>query len=135
FRSFWRKRGVAGFRLDAVPHLFEDAQLRDEQVAKPGKSAYGDPILTRTRTDNLPECDEVLREMRKVSDEFPDGVLVGEAYVSTMQDLAKLYGPNHDELQLPMDTQLGFGSLSAARYRQNLHEAEAGLNGNTPLFV
>jgi alpha-glucosidase len=132
---FWMKRGVAGFRLDAVPHLFEDAQLRDEQLAKPGKSAYGDPILTRVRTDNLPECDEVLREMRTVSDEFPDGVLVGEAYVSTMQDLAKLYGPNHDELQLPMDTQLGFGSLSAARYRQKLQEAETGLNGNTPLFV
>ncbi len=28
---FWLDRGVAGFRLDAIPSLFEDPQLRDEQ--------------------------------------------------------------------------------------------------------
>ena len=27
---FWLDRGVAGFRLDAIPTLFEDPQLRDE---------------------------------------------------------------------------------------------------------
>jgi alpha-glucosidase len=132
---FWMKRGVAGFRLDAVPSMFEDTALRDEPVAEPGKTAYGDPILTRQYTDNLPECDEVLREMRKVTNEFPDGVLVGETYVPTVKDLAKLYGSHHDELHLPMDTQFGFGSLSATRYRTKLVEAETQLNGNTPLFV
>ena len=132
---FWMKRGVAGFRLDAVPSMFEDAKLRDEPVARPGKSAYGDPILTREYTDNLPECDEVLRQMRQVTDEFPDGVMVGETYVSSAKDLAKLYGANHDELHLPMDTQLGFGTLSAARYRTRLLEAETQLNGDTPLLV
>jgi alpha-glucosidase len=132
---FWMKRGVAGFRLDAVPQLFEDPQLRDEIVARPGKTAYGDPILTRNRTDNLPEVDAVLREMRQVTNEFPDGVLVGETYVPTIKDLAKLYGPNHDEIHLPMDTQLGFGELSATRYRDRLREAETQLDGNTPLLV
>ncbi len=132
---FWMKRGVAGFRLDAVPSLFEDAQLRDEPVAKPGKSSYGDPILTRQYTDNLPECNDVLREMRKVTDEFADGVLVGEAYVPAVEDLAKLYGANGDELHLPMDTMFGFGALSAARYRARLLEAETRLNGGTPLLV
>ena len=29
---FWLDRGVAGFRLDAIPTLFEDPQLRDEPV-------------------------------------------------------------------------------------------------------
>jgi glycosidase len=29
---FWMKRGVAGFRLDAVTSLFEDPKLRDEAV-------------------------------------------------------------------------------------------------------
>jgi len=132
---FWMKRGVAGFRLDAVPSMFEDPQLRDEPVAKPGKTAYGDPILTRQYTDNLPECDDVLREMRKVTNEFPGRVMVGETYVPTVQDLAKLYGANHDELHLPMDTQFGFGNLSASRYGQKLLEAETQLNGNPPLLV
>lgn len=29
---FWLDKGVAGFRLDAIPELFEDQKLRNEQV-------------------------------------------------------------------------------------------------------
>ena len=29
---FWLARGVDGFRVDAIHHLFEDAQLRDNPV-------------------------------------------------------------------------------------------------------
>ena len=44
---FWLDRGVAGFRLDAIPTLFEDPQLRDAKVLT-GTNAFGDP--------NLDEC-------------------------------------------------------------------------------
>jgi len=30
--QFWLDRGVAGYRLDAIPTLFEDPKLRDEPV-------------------------------------------------------------------------------------------------------
>jgi alpha-glucosidase len=133
---FWMKRGAAGFRLDAVTAMFEDPQLRDEPIAKPGTNAYGDPILTRQYTDNLPGLHDVFREMRRVTDEFPDGVLIGEVYVPTVQDLARMYGLKNDELQLPMDTQLGFiNHLSADEFRVKLREAETGINGNVPLLV
>src|ERR1700722_8884327 len=47
---FWLQRGVYGFRLDAIPSLFEDAQLRDEPVVldengKPKINAYGDVVV------------------------------------------------------------------------------------------
>src|ERR1700683_5564652 len=42
---FWMKKGVAGFRLDAITTLFEDLDLRDQPIKEPGLSAYGDPIL------------------------------------------------------------------------------------------
>lgn len=29
---FWLEKGVNGFRVDAVNHLFEDAKLRDEPL-------------------------------------------------------------------------------------------------------
>lgn len=133
---FWMKRGVAGFRLDAVTSLFEDPKLRDEPIARPGLNAYGEPILTRQYTDNLPEVHVVLREVRRVSDEFPDGVLIGEAYLPNVTELAKMYGARKDELHLPMDPQLGFvNRLSADGFRQKLRDAETGLNGNVPLFV
>ena len=41
---FWLDRGVAGFRLDAIPALFEDPQLRDERELG-GTNAQGDPNL------------------------------------------------------------------------------------------
>ena len=132
---FWMKRGVAGFRLDAITSLFEDPQLRDERV-QPGTNAFGDPLLSREFTDNLPEVHDVLRELRRVTDEFPERVLIGETYVSNVRDLAKMYGAKNDELQLPMDTQLGFlNRISADDFRRLLRDAESGLNGNPPLLV
>jgi alpha-glucosidase len=131
---FWMKRGVAGFRLDAVTSLFEDPQLRDEPVAKPGLNAYGDPILTRQYTDNLPECHDVFRELRQVTNEFEGGVLIGETYLPNVSELAKMYGAPDDELHLPMDTQFGFNPLSADAFRRKLREAETQLSGHMPLF-
>ncbi|MGD0619060.1 MAG: alpha-glucosidase, partial [Bryobacteraceae bacterium] len=132
---FWLKHGVAGFRLDAITCLFEDPQLRDERVVG-GPNAFGDPIVSREYTDNLPEVHDVLRELRKVTDEFTGRVLIGETYVNSIQDLARMYGAHDDELQLPMDTQLGFvDRISAVDFRRLLNDAETGLTGNMPLFV
>jgi alpha-glucosidase len=132
---FWLKRGVAGFRLDAITTLFEDPLLRDERIL-PGVNAYGDPVVGHEYTDNLPKVHEVLRELRRVTDEFPDRVVIGETYLPNVQELARMYGANDDELQLPMDTQLGFlNRLSADGFRDKLRDAESGLNGKTPLFV
>lgn len=132
---FWMQRGVAGFRLDAITTLFEDPQLRDERFV-PGTTAYGDRKVSREYTDNLPELHTVLRELRQVTNEFPGRVLIGETYVPNIAELLKMYGPNNDELQLPMDTQYGFtDKLDADSFRSRLREAETSLNGNIPLFV
>lgn len=131
----WMHRGVAGFRLDAVPQLFEDPRLANEQYL-PGTTDYGDRPTTRSHTDNLPEVHQVYRELRQVVDAVPGTVLIGETYLPDVHELAGAYGPNHDELQLPMDTQYGMGSrLSAQFFRAKLRDAETGLNGNLPLFV
>jgi alpha-glucosidase len=57
--GFWLKRGVGGFRFDAITTLFEDPAMRDEEVLldKDGKSYlndYGDIAENDTRTNNLP---------------------------------------------------------------------------------
>lgn len=132
---FWMQKGVSGFRLDAVTSLFEDLALKDEPYLA-GTNAYGDRTISRIYTDNLPELHDVLRELRGVINEFPGRVLIGETYVHNVGDLAKMYGRNRDELQLPMDTQLGFTNhLSVAEFRTKMKEAETKLNGNVPLFV
>ena len=132
---FWLRKGVDGFRLDAITTLFEDPKLRDEPLL-PGANANGGPHMGETMTNNLPEVHDVLREIRKVSDEFPDRVLIGETYLENAADLRKMYGARNDELQLPMDTQVGFiNKLDVGLFRSRIGEAETQLDGNMPLFV
>jgi alpha-glucosidase len=134
---FWLDRGVAGFRLDAITELFEDAQLRDAP-ALGGSNAQGDPILSDVYTKNLPEVHEVMRRMRSMTDTYPgQRVLIGETYVPRTADLDAWYGgARHDELQLPMDTLVGLGNrLDAATFRARLGEAQSELHGSPPLVV
>jgi alpha-glucosidase len=133
---FWLDRGVAGFRLDAIPELFEDPQFRDEKVL-PGKNVFGDPRLDQSLTDNLPEVHDVMRRLRKLVDSYPgDRVLIGETYLPNIQQQLQWYGKNNDELQLPMDMQVGFiNKLNVDMFRSKINDAETQLNGNVPLFV
>ncbi|MBV9613149.1 MAG: alpha-glucosidase [Acidobacteriaceae bacterium] len=136
---FWMDKGVAGFRLDAITSLFEDIALKDEPYLtgpQGGLDAFGEKKLKHIYTDNLPEVHDVLRELRKVTNEYPGRILIGETYLPNVGELAKMYGRNNDELQLPMDTQLGFTNrLSVADFRHKLEDAETKINGNVPLFV
>jgi len=135
---FWLDRGVAGFRLDAIPELFEDPLLHDERELG-GTNAQGDPNLDRSLTSNLPEVHDVIRRMRTMVAAYPgDRVLIGETYLPNTAELDKWYGgAAHDELQLPMDMLLGFTSdkLDAATFRKHIDEAETELHGSQPLFV
>jgi alpha-glucosidase len=99
-------------------------------------NAYGDLKLDNAMTNNLPEVQGVLLRMRKVTDEYPGRVLIGETYLANIKELAKMYGANHDALQLPMDMNLGVtNKLDASIFRQKINDAETELNGDTPLFV
>ena len=138
---FWLDRGVAGFRLDAIPNLFEDPQLRNEPIVAPGLNAQGDPNVSGIYTDNLPEVHGVIRRMRTMAAGYPGNrVLIGETYLPSTASLDQWYGtPAQPELQLPMDMLLGFRGdgtpLSAAHFRKYITEAETELNGSQPLFV
>lgn len=132
---FWLNRGVAGFRLDAVNTMFEDAQFRDEPPVE-GTNEYGEPAQSQMYQRNLPEVHSVLKDLRKVADSVRgDRVLIGEIYTGSTAEMATWYGAKHDELQLPMDTSLGFlNKLDAKAFRTKLAEAQS-LKLDTPLFV
>ncbi len=122
--DFWMKRGVAGFRIDAVSRLFEDPQMRDDPYL-PGHDAYGDRNIQHKYTDDQPGVHEVLKEVRKVIDKYPGNpVLVTEADEPNTAALTKMYG-NGDEVQLPMDFQIAdVNKLSAPRFRELFREIE-----------
>lgn len=137
--KFWLDRGVAGFRLDAIPTLFEDPQLRNEPETG-GVNAQGDPNLHTIYTDNLPEVHAVIRRMRSMVSKYPgDRVLIGETYLPNTMELDKWYGGTaKNELQLPMDMLVGFGEgakFDAAYFRRYISEVETQINGSQPLIV
>ena len=132
---FWLDRGAAGFRIDAISRLFEDPNLHNDPIL-PGKNAYGDPNIRHKYTDNLPEVHDVLREIRDVVDRYPGNpVLISEADEPTIRDLVKMYGPNKDEVQLPMDFQVAdVNKLSAPDFRRLLDEIEFNPIEGQPYF-
>jgi alpha-glucosidase len=150
---FWLDRGVAGFRLDAITTLFEDPTLHDEPLTGT-LDASGFPETNHTLTTDLPEVHGVLRRMRAMIDSYPPNfypnnrVLVGEIYVSRTAELLQWYGtPSAPELQLPMDTLVGFHTegegqptganvaLSLAHFRQSISGMETELDAHQPLLV
>jgi alpha-glucosidase len=144
---FWLDRGVAGFRLDAIPTLFEDPELRNERELG-GTNAQGDPNLDDSYTNMLPEVHDVQRRMRKLVDSYAGNrVLIGETYLPNTRELLKWYGGDkQDELQLPMDTLVGFHAegggpstanvnLNLAHFRESLTDMETVLGPNWPLLV
>lgn len=129
---WWYKRGVSGFRLDAVDTLFEDPNLKDNPV-KPGKNAFGDPFQEKKYNTKLPEVHDALRGLRKVADEY-DAVLIGETWTADIAELNQYYGKDHDELQLPMDFLFTtVNKLSPAEFRKQI--AEVNSASGWPTFV
>jgi alpha-glucosidase len=128
---FWYKRGVAGFRLDAVDTLFEDPMFKDNPVL-PGTDKFGRPNMQEKYNKKLPEMHAALQRLRKVADEY-DAVLIGETWTSDVSELKDYYGPNFNELQLPMDLMLTNLSLSAPVVRKHVASVDAA--GGWPTYV
>ncbi|HEY1422266.1 MAG TPA: alpha-glucosidase [Candidatus Acidoferrum sp.] len=128
---FWYQRGVAGFRLDAVDTLYEREDLKDNPPA-PGLDKFGRPNTEEKYNKKLPEIHGALQRLRKVADEN-NAVLIGETWTSDVSQLAEYYGPNNNELQMPMDLLLNGLPSSATAYRAHVNAMDA--SGHWPVYV
>ncbi len=104
---FWLDRGVDGFRVDAIHHLIEDEELRDNPPNpdwRPGQS----PARSQTRIYNLDreEVHHSIAAMRAVADSYPgQRVLIGEASLPIKQLMA-YYGSDVPGFHLPFNFHL-----------------------------
>lgn len=129
---WWCRRGVAGFRLDAVDTVFEDPQLRDNPVL-PGVNEYGDPNMVSLRNFKLEEGHGLLKDLRRVAD-AEGAVLLGETYTDSTRELRAYYGDGRNELQMPLGHMLAMAeSFSATDFRRRIAETEA--TGQWPVWV
>lgn len=136
--KFWLNKGVAGFRLDAVNTLFEDPKLADNPVVPGKKNRLGDPETINKNNYLLPEIHDSLKELRAVIDTYQhEPVLIGETTdARSIADLARMYGANNDEIQLPMNFMFAFiDKLSAADFRKQIAAADTNPAGGWPVYL
>ncbi len=124
---FWLDRTVDGFRVDAIHHLFKDPALRNN----PENPAYRVGMSPRKRlirqfTVDLPEVQEVAREMRTLLAGYGDGVLIGEAWLP-FDRLAAYYGASLDGFQLPFNFHLIGARWEVAPLRDLIERYESSL--------
>ena len=130
---WWYKRGVAGFRLDAVDVMYVDAQFRDNPIVGAEKNALGDPVEREIYDKNQPELHGVLQGLRKVSDEY-NAVLIGETWTSDIAQLKRYYGEHEDEVQMPMNFMFAMiNKLSPADFRKQIAWVDG--SGEWPVYV
>ncbi|KAK9307383.1 hypothetical protein QLX08_002278 [Tetragonisca angustula] len=87
--TFWMNRGVSGFRIDAINHMFEDSQFRNEPSAnRPDIPKNDYDSLVHIYTKDLNETYDVLKTWRKLMDDHSahtktdPKMILTEAYAS-----------------------------------------------------
>ncbi|HEU4630517.1 MAG TPA: alpha-amylase family glycosyl hydrolase [Gemmatimonadaceae bacterium] len=103
---FWLDRGVDGFRVDVMWHMVKDARWRDEPLNPaytPDQPPY-EALLHVFSTDQ-PEVHDIVHEMRRLTDEYEDRLIIGEIYLP-INKLVAYYGVDLRGAHLPFNFQL-----------------------------
>jgi alpha-glucosidase len=118
---FWTRRGVDGFRLDAIDHIAKDEMLRDEPPSPaplpPGST--GHDALVHVYSQRDPIIHEWLQELRGSAEE--DGqarMLVSEIYGLTPEDVRLFHGADRPEMSLSFNFDVLAAPWEATAYRE-----------------
>lgn len=127
---FWLDRGVDGFRMDVIGLLIKDAELRDNPPDPnappdlPPNDIFGRQLHIYNWDQD--EVHEVIREIRRVLDEYDDRCGIGEVW-GELPRWIKYYGEHGDELHLPFNFRLIELPWQAQAMRRSVDELEAAL--------
>lgn len=97
--TFYLDKGVDGFRLDAINHMYEGADFKDEPLSgycKPEEYCYLEHIYTK----DLPEMFDQVYKWREFLDKYTadkgtdDKILFTEAYTLNIDNTIRFYRSN-----------------------------------------
>lgn len=103
---FWFKRGVDGFRIDTVQHLFEESSFTDNPPNPDFKPGMAPTLaLDRGFQYDQPEVHDAIKEFRAVADTYGERVLIGEVYLP-LERIVTYYGSDLTGVHLPFNFHL-----------------------------
>ena len=128
---FWLDKGVDGFRLDVIWMLLKDENFYDEPSNPEWDGTDPKNRLIPIYTQNVEGVHDLIKEMRKVLDEYDERMMVGEIYLANA-DLMTYYGSlrpdgTYDECHLPFNFQLINMPWEAPVVRKAVDQYEADL--------
>lgn len=88
---YWLRRGVDGFRMDVIGQIVKHPDLPDNPPNPLYVEGGLQPRWLLRYNRNYEEVYDAVRRIRKVLDEFPGSVAVGEVFGSH-QEIARYYG-------------------------------------------
>ena len=99
---FWLDRGIDGFRIDVMDRIVKDPQLRNNPPqTNPRYRAIAQTAMQLHKYDqNWPEIIDFVRRIRKVMDEYPERMTVGEVFGPPEQIVTYYGGDRVDGLSL-----------------------------------
>jgi alpha-glucosidase len=124
---FWLDRGVAGFRIDVAHGLAKPEGLPDMDprlLAEQDTSGFVIASDPRWDQDGV---HEIHRMIRKVLDEYPQSMAVGEIWVDGDERFARYVRP--DELHLGFNFQLVKADFDADAVRQAIERSLSAVAG------
>jgi alpha-glucosidase len=123
---FWLDRGADGFRVDAIQYVIKDERLRDNPPAGRSRGPWGEEPggLRRRWSRDQQSVTDVIRGLRRVSDDYPGVVLLGELYAPADRLALAFGGPARDGFQLVLDHQIAKSAWSASAFRRAIAAAE-----------
>ncbi|MBU2870759.1 alpha-glucosidase family protein [Colwellia sp. E2M01] len=140
--EFWLKRGVDGFRLDAINFCFHDAQLRDNPAkAKELRTsigfdeknpyAYQYHYFNNTQDENL----GFMEEIRNLLNQYPGAVALGE--ISSEDSLKTMaeYTQGDERLHMGYSFDLLTDNFSASYIKQVVQTLESRVSDGWPCWA
>ena len=127
---FWLERGVDGFRIDVAHGMAKPPGLPDSDVEmRPRMLSDGDPRF------NHPNVHAIHRNIRRVMDDYPEAVTIGEVWVFDNASWAEYL--RADELHLGFNFRMVRAEFDITEIRHSIENtlAAAAIENATPTWT
>lgn len=129
--EFWLKKGVDGFRVDALDHLAEDEEFKNDPYNPDyipfTQSPYS--AIEHTHSKSPRDVKTAINTLCDIADSHGDKFIVSEAYIGIPQ-MVEMYSACRQGVYAPFNFNLMQKPWIASEFRRFIDEFESSLSAN-----